>query len=68
MNKLAEHNLKVKKEIIGVQRNWKYWGEGIRAMEKTIKKGQKPKTSFKSDQFKHKTPRSTKSGVHKKKK
>jgi len=39
MNKLAENNVKVKKEIIGVQRNWKVWGEGLRAMEKAVKKG-----------------------------
>lgn len=39
MNKLAEKNPKVEKEILGVQRNWKYWAEGIRAMEKAIKKG-----------------------------
>jgi sugar-specific transcriptional regulator TrmB len=39
MNKLAENNVKVKKEIIGVQRNWKIWGEGLRAMEKAVKKG-----------------------------
>lgn len=41
MNKLAEHNPKVEKEILGVQRNWKFWGEGIRAMEKCIKRGVK---------------------------
>jgi sugar-specific transcriptional regulator TrmB len=39
MNKLAEHNPKVKKEILGVQRNWKVWGEGLRAMQNTVKKG-----------------------------
>jgi sugar-specific transcriptional regulator TrmB len=39
MNKLAENNLKVRKEIIGVQRDWKIWGEGLRAMQKTIKNG-----------------------------
>ena len=43
MNKLAEQNIKVEKEILGVQRNWKYWGEGIRAMEKAVKKGVKVK-------------------------
>lgn len=43
MNKLAEHNIKVKKEILGVQRNWKVWGEGLRAMQKTIRKGVKVK-------------------------
>lgn len=44
MNKLAEQNIKVKKEILGVQRNWKFWGEGIRQMEKAIKKGVKVKS------------------------
>lgn len=43
MNKLAEQNIKVEREILGVQRNWKYWGEGIRAMEKAIKRGVKVK-------------------------
>ena len=36
MDKLAEHNPKVKKEILGVQRNWKIWGEGLRQMQKCI--------------------------------
>ena len=39
MNKLAEMNSRVEKEVLGVQRNWKYWGEGIRAMEKAVKRG-----------------------------
>ncbi len=39
LNKLAENNSKVKKEILGVQRDWKVWGEGLRTMEKSIKKG-----------------------------
>ena len=39
MNKLAEHNPTVKKEILGVQRNWKVWGKGLREMQKTVKKG-----------------------------
>lgn len=39
MNKLAEKNPDVKKEILGVQRNWKYWGEGIRVMKDSIKRG-----------------------------
>ena len=39
MNKLAEHNPKLEKEVLGVQRNWKYWGKGIREMEKAIKRG-----------------------------
>ncbi len=39
MNKLAELNKNARKEIIGVQRNWKYWGEGIREMEKSVKRG-----------------------------
>jgi sugar-specific transcriptional regulator TrmB len=43
MNKLSEHNLKVKKEILGVQRNWKIWGEGLRQMQKAVKKGVKVK-------------------------
>lgn len=43
MNKLAEHNSTVKKEILGVQRNWKLWGAGLRAMDKSIKNGAKVK-------------------------
>ena len=39
MNRLSEENSNVKKEILSVQRNWRYWGEGIRAIEKSIKKG-----------------------------
>jgi sugar-specific transcriptional regulator TrmB len=39
MNKLVELNKNSKKEILGVQRNWKYWGEGIRAVESAIKNG-----------------------------
>jgi sugar-specific transcriptional regulator TrmB len=39
MNRLAEENSKVEKEILGVQRNWKFWGEGIRAMQSAIKRG-----------------------------
>jgi sugar-specific transcriptional regulator TrmB len=39
MNKLAETNLKVEKEILGVQRNWKIWGEGLRAMKEAVKRG-----------------------------
>jgi sugar-specific transcriptional regulator TrmB len=39
MNKIAEINKEVHREILGVQRNWKFWGEGIRAMEASIKKG-----------------------------
>ncbi len=39
MNKLVELNKNAKKEILGVQRNWKYWGEGIREMEKSVKRG-----------------------------
>lgn len=38
MNKLAEANKEVKKEILGVQRNWKIWGEGLRQMEQAVKK------------------------------
>jgi sugar-specific transcriptional regulator TrmB len=36
MNKLAEANSSVKREIFGVQRGWKYWGEGIREMQKAV--------------------------------
>lgn len=39
MNKIVEINKIVEKEILGVQRNWKYWGEGIREMEKVVKRG-----------------------------
>jgi sugar-specific transcriptional regulator TrmB len=39
MNKLAEANKDVKTEILGVQRNWKVWGGGLRAMQNAIKKG-----------------------------
>lgn len=39
MNKLVELNKNAEKEILGVQRNWKYWGEGVREMEKGIKRG-----------------------------
>lgn len=39
MDKLAENNANVKKEILAVQRNWKLWGEGLREIEKTIKRG-----------------------------
>ena len=41
MNKLVEVNQNVKKEILGVQRNWKYWGEGVRAVGDAVKKGVK---------------------------
>ena len=39
MNKLAETNKNVKKEILGVQRNWKIWGAGLREMQNAIKRG-----------------------------
>jgi sugar-specific transcriptional regulator TrmB len=39
MSKLAESNEKVEKEILGVQRNWKIWGEGLRAMESAVRRG-----------------------------
>lgn len=39
MNKLAETNKNVKKEILGVQRNWKIWGEGLREMKQAVKRG-----------------------------
>lgn len=43
MHKLAEQNLKVEKEILGVQRHWKVWAGGLRAMESAIKRGVKVK-------------------------
>jgi len=43
MNKLTEHSPHVKKEILGVQRNWKAWGNGLNAMNSAIKKGVKVK-------------------------
>lgn len=43
MNKLAENTKNVKKEILGAQRNWKYWSEGTREMDKAIKRGVKVK-------------------------
>lgn len=43
MNKLVEINKTASREILGVQRNWKYWGEGIRTMEEAAKKGVKVK-------------------------
>lgn len=39
MDKLSENNLRVKKEILGVQRNWVVWGEGLRSMQKVVKLG-----------------------------
>ncbi|OGJ20413.1 hypothetical protein A3K73_00170 [Candidatus Pacearchaeota archaeon RBG_13_36_9] len=39
MNKLVELNKNARKEILGVQRNWKYWGEGVREMGKSVKRG-----------------------------
>ena len=39
MNKLAEMNNTVRNEVLGVQRGWKYWAEGIRAMKKAIDRG-----------------------------
>jgi len=39
MNKIAETNGIVEKEILGVQRNWKVWGAGLRAMESAVKRG-----------------------------
>lgn len=38
MNKLAEENRNAKKEIFGVQRNWKIWGQGLREMQRSVKK------------------------------
>jgi len=43
LNSIAEKNIKVKKEILGVQRNWKIWGSGLRAMKKAVKRGVKVK-------------------------
>lgn len=39
MDRLAEQNAQAKKEILGVQRNWKVWGEGLRQMRKSIRNG-----------------------------
>lgn len=39
MNKLAEANKNVNKEILGVQRNWKIWGQGLREMKQSVKRG-----------------------------
>jgi hypothetical protein len=41
MNRIAEANNKVRREIIGIQRNWKVWGEGLRAVENSVKRGVK---------------------------
>ncbi len=43
MDKIAERNPKVEKEILGVQRSWKVWGTGLRNMQNSIKKGVKVK-------------------------
>ena len=39
MNKISETNAVVEKEILGVQRNWKVWGAGLRAMDAAVKRG-----------------------------
>ncbi len=39
MNKLAEENTSTKIEIFGVQRNWRYWGEGVREIRRAVKRG-----------------------------
>jgi sugar-specific transcriptional regulator TrmB len=39
MDKLAENNSSVKKEIYAVQRNWRIWGKGLREIEKAVKRG-----------------------------
>lgn len=39
MDRLAEVNPKVRKEIIGVQRNWKVWGAGLREIQRAVKRG-----------------------------
>ena len=41
MNKLADNNSRVKKEILGVQRNWKVWGEGLRTIKNIVSGGVK---------------------------
>jgi len=44
MDQLAEENYKERnKEVLGVQRNWKVWGKGLRAIRKSIKDGAKVK-------------------------
>ncbi|MDP3966557.1 MAG: helix-turn-helix domain-containing protein [archaeon] len=37
MDKIAELNKNSKREVLGVQRSWKVWGEGLRVMNKIIK-------------------------------
>lgn len=44
MNKIAELNEETKKEILGIQRNWKIWGKGLRVMQDSINRGVKIKT------------------------
>lgn len=39
MDQLAEHNPKVKKEIFGVQGNWKLWAKGLRQVQDCVKRG-----------------------------
>jgi len=39
MDKLAEENSRAEKEIWGMNRNWVVWGEGLREMQKAIKRG-----------------------------
>lgn len=39
MNKIIELNKNAKKEIIGIQRNWKVWGNGLKTMSDSIKRG-----------------------------
>ena len=43
LDKLAEENIKAEKEIIGMQRTWVVWGEGLREMQKVTKRGIKVK-------------------------
>jgi len=43
MDKLSEKNIQVKKEILGVQRGWVVWGEGLRQMQTATRKGVKVK-------------------------
>jgi len=38
MNKIAEQNSAVNKEIMGVQRNWKIWARGLREARRAVKR------------------------------
>ncbi|MFC1682054.1 TrmB family transcriptional regulator [Nanoarchaeota archaeon] len=39
MNKLAENTSNVKKEVLGIQKNWKVWGKGLRVLQESVKRG-----------------------------